>query len=383
MGLEHLVIERFRLIDEARLDLSPGINLFVGGNAQGKTTVLEAAGYLSTGRSFRAARDRECVSWTAPPEMPFAAIEGTHGAEGGRRTVRLAIEKSRKSVWIGGHALRSLSGLWGLMPSVLFAPTDLALVQGAPALRRSALDTLIGQIQPSYLRMLASMNRALSNRNSLIRRRVAPRNVQYEAFEATLAESAAPVLRERLRLAGKLGVVCGYTMRALTRDKETLGVAFEPGFMASRGLSAECLLEMTADELADGLAKAWRAARADDFERGTTREGPHRDDLRFEIDGRDARAYASQGQARSIVLAIRLAELELLQESGGRDVLLLLDDILGDLDTGRTRRFLELVSNRKVQTLLTATNAVEIEDSLPISRRFVVEKGHIERAARP
>lgn len=374
MALSHVCLERFRLIARAELALAPGINLFLGTNAQGKTSILEAVGYLATGRSFRTSRDRECIAWNAPGDSAFAAIEARLSAGTVEHEVRVALERAGKSVWIDGKALKTLTELWGIQRAVFFAPSDLTIVQGAPGLRRTVMDSLLGQTNPAYLRVLTAANRALQSRNRLLKSGADLSDRQFDALEGTLAEHAARVLSERARLGGELSRLVAQPMEALSEGGERLELKYEPGAWK---LGAEQILEAPLPELQEALRRLWRESRERDGDRQMTCEGPHRDDLRFEINGRDARAYASQGQTRSAVLALRLAELDVLSESGARTPVLLLDDILGELDARRAEQFLRLVAERQVQTLITATDAAGIGESLPIAKEFSVHGGTV------
>ncbi|MBX3730259.1 MAG: DNA replication and repair protein RecF [Candidatus Sumerlaeia bacterium] len=381
MPLISLRLEQFRPLAAAQVDLAEGINLFWGDNAQGKTSVLEAVGLLSTGRSFRTTRERDCIRWQAPEETRVAAVEGTFTVGATRHTVRLALEGNRKAVWRDGKPLRTLSELWGLLRTVLFVPADLGLVQGPPQQRRVALDALLGQCQPAHLKTLAAANRALASRNHLLRRRVPADDPQYDAFESALAPAAARTMLARARLAARLSGLAGETLQAIGAGGEALRLTYEPGFAPATGLAALVLAGAPADELAAELRACWRRARTGDLDRGVTREGPHRDDVAFELDGRDARAYASQGQARSCVLALRLAELDLLAAlDPARPPVLLLDDVLGELDAGRARRFLDLVAQRRVQTLMTSTDPAGAPGPEFAVRRFRLAGGQVVEA---
>ena len=381
MHLERLQIERFRLIDKAVIELAPGVNLFAGPNAQGKTTVLEAIAFLASGRSFRTARDRECIAWQAPEDTRFAAVDTHFLRAGARHRLRVAIEPKGKTVWMDGNTLPALSALWGKLNTVLFVPSDLQIVQGPPGLRRSVLDSLLGQTNPAYLQVLAAMNKALGSRNALLRRRQSGTDRQYDAFESALAQNAATVLRARADLVARLAVAIAPPMEYLTAGGESLRLLYEPGFPAAAGLAPEALAALPQDELADKLRRYWRTARPGDIDRGTSRDGPQRDDVRFEINGSDARTFASQGQTRSCVVALRLAELELLTEATGETPLLLLDDIFGELDRRRAELFLSLLGKRSVQTLITATDAATVEAGISVDQRFEVREGMIERKA--
>jgi DNA replication and repair protein RecF len=217
----------------------------------------------------------------------------------------------------------------------------------------------------------------------LLRRRVPPRDPQYDAFEATLAQAAARILALRAELVRRLDRVVGPALESLAGGKDHLRLVYEPGFPAESKVTLDAVEAMPPPHLEDILRRHWREARSGDAERGLTRHGPHRDDMRFDLNGVDARPYASQGQARSCVLALRLAELDLLAEDPDRQPLLLMDDILGELDAARTEHFLHLVARREVQTLLTATDAARLEENLPVERRFRVVAGKVTRSDPP
>lgn len=378
MALERLKLEQFRRVERAELELAPGVNLFLGPNAQGKTTVIEGISYLSTGRSFRTTRDREVVSWSAKGHPPYAAAEGEYESHEARHRTRVVLASGQKLVWIDGKSARGLSELWGLLKAVLFVPADLGLVHGAPALRRGLVDTLLCQIEPAMLRALGDARRALQNRNGLLRAGVPLADAQYEAFERALAGASARVGTARARLVERLSPAAAGPMQELTEGAEALQLLYEPGFSHASGIGKADFLERSEEELAGLLADLWARNREADRERGTTRDGIHRDDVRFDLDGRDARAFSSQGQARSCVLAVRLAELELLTEAARQRPLLLLDDIMGELDRGRCTRFLAMVGERRVQTLITATDRALVGEAMAVDRTFTVSDGAIQ-----
>ncbi len=376
MGLNQLKIERFRLIQDTEIDLAPGINLFVGSNAQGKTTILEAIGYMATGRSFRTSRDQECISWFAEEDLRFAAISGTFNRHQTTHQLRLALQHRAKSVWLDGKALRTLTSLWGLMPVVFFAPADLTLLQGPPAQRRTLFDTLIGQTNPAYLPVLGAMNKALANRNSLLKRRISPTDPQYRSFEQPLAESMAQVIRARSEIASELATLAQSMLQELTHEQEKLAILYLPGFVAGAEITPE-LIAMGTQAVSERLLDWWEGTRATDLERGMTRDGAHRDEFAFQINEADVRSFASQGQTRSCVLALRLAELAYIEAHNGEKPVLLLDDVLGELDRTRAEQFLAILNRKNVQALITATDATGLEEALSVQKRFHVQAGEV------
>ncbi len=370
MALANLTITNLRRIASADVELSPGVNLFQGANAQGKTTVLEAVALISRGRSFRASRDRECIRTMTKPEE-FAAVDGEFERHGSSHRIRLALEKNRKSVWLDGKPLGALSELWGRLPTVVFVPSDLQILQGPPQNRRDFLDTLVCQSDPGILPHLNGLNRALQQRNRLLRERVSTRNAQYDGFEEALANHSHAVMKARVAVALEIAEMANQPLSQLTGDQEDLRVELDQGFREKTPTAS------------DSLREFWAAARQGDMERGTTRQGPHRADLTVRINGTDIRTYGSQGQTRSAVLALRLAEAELLEKRTGERPLLLLDDILGELDTSRAEGFLALLCEHPLQSLITATDAALVRNQLSPEACFNVRDGEVVRKPTP
>jgi DNA replication and repair protein RecF len=388
MRLQQLKINNFRLLESVELQPAEGTTLLAGANAQGKTSLLEAVSYLSTGRSFRARVDREVIAWSlsekeTQPNQRFAAVEGTFSRQGSQRHIRIAIQPQAKSVWIDGKPLKALTGLWGLLPTVCFVPADLGLVQGPPLGRRNLLDRLMGQLDSSFLTSLSSYTQALQSRNSLLRHPHPP-IAQLSAFEATMAEHGARLLTRRAWLVAALAEATAPLMVALSDGAENLTLAYEAGLPISM-VESIGVGHLHADPekeaaLREQLVGMWHTGRKRDQERRQTLDGPHRDDVRFDLGGQDIRRFGSQGQTRSLVLALRLAEVALVEKVTGAAPLLLLDDILGELDAARGERFLHLVAERELQTLITATNATPVEQHLPVQRRFIVDGGRVTPA---
>lgn len=377
MTLAKVEIEHFRLIRSMQLELAPGVNLFVGPNAQGKTSILEALHYLSVGRSFRTIRDQECRSLSCKPEEVTCAtafFEQEHGPQ----KIRFAYAKPRKHFWLNDHPLKTISELWGHFTTVIFEPSDMQLLQGAPGNRRLFLDRLLGQLNRENLASQRKYAEALNHRNALLKsargfsgRSSAPQPTEFDAYEAQMAKYGAEMGISRLRCLEKLSVQTQELLQQIAPGKQTLQVLYEPGISGFKPLE-------TVEKTAHWLKDFWASRRRQDLERSTTTQGFHRDDFTLCLNGQDARTYASQGEIRSCTLAVRLAELRLLANELPGLPLLLLDDILGELDRYRAERFLELVAEQKVQTLVTATNAQPIEARIAVERHFTIKLGTIE-----
>ncbi len=379
MLIEHLALENFRRITKAELTLAPGANLFVGENAQGKTSILEAVNYIATGRSFRTQRDRECIAFSESKDaQPYAAAECRYLRHDDRHRIRVAISDAGKSVWLDGKTLPRLADLWGQLNVVVLLPSDLELVRGAPGQRRNLLDNLLAQVSRYDLAAMQSYGTALRQRNAILKSS-RPDWSQCEVFEAEMAKHGARLARARERLTQRLAPLVSRNLTVLAGGRDQIELRHAHGWPKHAQITLDPEPKGSADSLAAQFKEWWKSTRESDRDRGTTQHGPHRADLAFQLDGQDARAYASQGQARTIVLALRLAEMEALEGVLGEPPILLLDDVLGELDQGRARHFLRLVAGKGLQALLTATDATIIESEIPLGARFRVHEGKIAR----
>ncbi len=379
MRLDHLLIREFRNIERAEVELGPGVNLLCGANAQGKTNLLEAVHLLVTGRSFRARRERECIRWrpSAPPgsegrtddeEDRAALVRGQIIRASGQHTVQVALQGQHRRIEIDGAPITKLASLWGRINAVLFTPDDLQLIKGPPAMRRLLLDTEISQMRPAYLLWLQRFQTALRERAALLRAVAAGQRPRHEldAWDATLAEASAEIHGHRRDIVGRLGPLVQATHHAISGRSETLQLVHHS--------QLETAGDLTREESIDRHRRLLLEAREADIERGQTTVGPHRDDLWIFIDGADARAFASQGQQRAVILALRMAEVTLMEEETGETPLLLLDDIVSELDPERRRRFFGLL-RPEVQTLVTTVETPAALEGVTPSRVFAVRRG--------
>ncbi len=319
------------------MTFGPGPQLVWGPNAAGKTSLLEAIVLLAWGRSHRTATDVEMIRWN----RPFARVEGHVAGPDATLEVALVAEGAgqRKRIRVNGVPRRA-TALLGTLRAVLFAPEEMLLVAGSPALRRAALDQLAGQRSTMYVRELATYGRALQQRNGLLRaiREEQASRDELRFWDASILDSGAIVVAERLRLLAELAGPLRSAHAEIAPEEaagQGLAIRYETNAPAMPG---ETPREALARRLAETAEKeVWN---------GTTLIGPHRDDLVFELDGRGLAGFASRGQQRTAILAFKLAELDLLTALDGRPPLLLLDDVFSELDPARrghlVRRIAEL-----------------------------------------
>lgn len=383
MKITHLALENFRLVKHASIELAGGANVFIGENAQGKTTLLEAVSYLSSGRSFRTSTDRDCIRHARGDEHPpeFAAADCEYRTDTGFHRIRGAIEKNAKSFWIDEKSLPRLGDLWGMLNTVVFIPSDTDLVRAGPAGRRALLGSLLARSSRTDLQTMQRYAAALRQRNALLKQHGNPGETHFEAYETQMAEHGARMLASRQRLMKNLRPIAQHYVQLLSREKDHFEILHETGCPHLNVMEEDAYEEnpKAFGTLVESLQFQWARDRSRDRDRGRTEHGPHRGDMALILNGRDARSFSSQGQARTIVLAMKLAEVELLKKLSGEPSVLLLDDVMGELDQSRARTFINLVAKGGNQTLLTATDATVLEKELPINARFTVRSGVVER----
>jgi len=366
MHIEQLRLEEFRQYRRQDIDIpEPGLAIF-GANASGKSTLMEAIAFLSTTRSPRTSVDREMIGWESGAEFgfpPFARISArVHQArESVSIEIGLFLEHAdattvKKQIKLNGRPVRA-STVVGQLRSVLFTPEDVSLITGPPSDRRRYLDLTICQIDSAYMKALSSYSRVLSQRNSLLKQfardgvsATSPSAIGQLAFwDDQLVTSGSLIFLRRAQTVLKLDVLAGDEYLAL--DGGTLGISYRPelkGFPGHASASRE--------EIALAMRESLEARRKDEIKRGVTLMGPHRDDLTILIDGRVAGSYASRGQQRLAVLAMKLAEAKLMAEVGGEAPIVMLDDILSELDERHRGLVLETASAMQSQLLISSTD---------------------------
>lgn len=336
----HVSFRDYRNLGNRELDPAPGVTVLVGPNAAGKTNTVEALQYLTTGSSFRRPSPAELVG----PGAGEAHVRGRLEGDGRVVDVELAATPEKRRFLKNGKPCRA-ADLAGTLLSVLFCPDDLSLVKGSASRRRGELDAFGAQANAGYRKVLATYTRSVEQRNRLLRDGCDP--VLLDAWDESVAVGGATLLRHRLSLFERLSVLVG----------EVYGEVVAAERLGCRYVSSVAGAEpgMGRDELARLMLEQMRVGRADDLRRGQTLVGPHRDDVAFAIDGRDARAFGSQGQQRTVALAWKMAEVRLCEGLLGERPLLLLDDVMSELDESRRATVTRFVEGG-IQTVITTTN---------------------------
>ena len=321
MLIRKLTLRHFRNVPLASLVFSGRRQFFVGPNGQGKSNLLEAAGFLTALRSFRTADSKLLILH----DQVEAGVSCELECEGrGPERVTIKIRRDGKELWYDYTRVSRLAEHVGRYPTVVFSSQDLQLIRGAPALRRRWLDLTLAAMDSDYLVTLQGYLRALSERNSLLRRGDSHAASQIMAFDRTMAPLGEKIVALRARWIGELAAEAAEAYRSLTGGAEGAAIAYVSPLL---GVSSEAILELLG------------SGRERDMRMGTTMVGPHRDELRFEVQGSDAKDFASEGQQRSITLALRLAEAAWFHKRSGVRPVLLADDVLGELDSARRESF--------------------------------------------
>lgn len=344
MHLTQLRLHQFRSYEQLTLMPPPGITVFVGENGAGKTNLLEAIHLCCLGRSHRTSNDRDMIRLDSRTCAVHAHVSRIRVKD--EVGVRLfAQQGERKIIYVNGKTVPRIGELMGHMTCVMFSPEDLELVKGAPQARRTFLDMLLSQSQAAYFYAIQSYANILRQRNALLKEIARGRadSRSLDVWDEQLAIAAAPLVNQRRDAALAINELASahYAYIAGREEKEPFFLRYQSQLSQS-GNPQEDLLQLLA------------AAREDDLRRQSTGPGPHRDDLSLLLSGNDMRAYSSQGQARTAALALRLAQIDILHKAHKDAPLLLLDDVLSELDTGRQVRLLERLD--KMQTLITCTS---------------------------
>ncbi len=387
MFLSRLTLHRFRNLAESSLDFSPGLNLLVGRNGQGKTNLLEAVHLLALAHSPRARSERDCVAWGQKTFVLRAEGQSLSGVAHAQ-SVEYGEEGAR--VKVQGVESRRLSALLGSFALVSFSPEDLELVRGGPLARRRFLDVLLCQIEPDYIDLLRRYQAAIKQRNAALKAdgpsALADAANVLDAFELGIAEAGSRIVLRRESLLAALKPWAQTDYAQLSGGSEALGLRLTRSVGSSHesraqaGAETEIGLSENADRLRDQMREALLRLRTRDREEGGTSVGPHRDDMMIFLAGKGARDFGSQGQKRSVALSLRMAAAQLLRDRLGMPPILLLDDVFAELDGGRQTALGELLRERG-QALVATPRQGEmpfIADAV-----FNVDGGKVIRESNP
>lgn len=343
MRVRTLWLADFRNCASARVDLAPGLTALLGANGEGKTNILEALGWLATLSSFRGAPTEALIRRDAP----FAVVRALVERDGRELLIESQIQPTgRNRVQINRQPLRRARELLGSLRVTVFTPDDLDIVKGGPGERRRFLDDALVALHPRNDALRADVERVLRQRNALLKqtggRLDESAAFSLDVWDAKLAEAGGALAAARVDLLRRLRPVLGRTYDALARRPAATDARYSSAWwhLPGGGSAADGrdgpARPAAPDDATAALAEALAAARTDDVRRGVTTVGPHRDEVVLSVSGAPARTYASQGEQRTLALAMRLAVHEVVTEAAGSPPVLLLDDVFSELDPARS-----------------------------------------------
>jgi len=368
--LNKIFLKSFRNYAAQEIAFREGINIFYGENAQGKTNLLEAIYLLSLGRPYRVQRDQDLVKW----EEAGFLVKGI--AEKDKRTLIIEVSFTlggKKAIKINGLEQKKLRALLGLLNVVIFSPTDLQLIQGSPGERRRFLDLEISQVNPQYGHYLHQYGRVLQQRNNLLRElRERKKNLDLlVVWDTQLIDWGSKIIKKRLDSMKKLSILAKLMHRKITSHKETLELKY---LSSCRNLEEKIA---QGEEIEHIFKQNLEKIKEEEIHRGMTMIGPHRDDFSSFINGINVKTFGSQGQQRTAVLSLKLAELEFMKAETGEYPLLLLDDVMSELDQERREHLLKVVRQR-IQTFITTTDLEDFpQEFLTEASLYQISKGQI------
>lgn len=374
MKIKSLKLLYFRNYLSTNIEVHPSLNVLVGNNANGKTNIIESIFCLALGKSYRTKSDSECIMF-GETATAMSCIVNKNNRE---LDIMLGINNKGKSAKIAGIKKTKLTDFVGELNVVLFSPEDLQIVKGSPGLRREFMNREFYQFSRIYHKYYLMYQHLLKQRNSYLKdMRKNPKDemslAYLETLTSQLAKVALYITKERVSFVQDISKLTYKNMLNISNGQETLKIKYKSSFLDALNIS-EINDESFTEE---NLTKVMMKKSFDDIMRGSTKIGPQHDDLEFYINDLDAKMYASQGQQRSIVLSLKLAEINYLKEKTGTYPVLLLDDVLSELDKNRQLKLLDAI-NENVQTFITTPSISDIkEDLLKKAKVFKIEDGNI------
>jgi len=362
VNVKSLEAVSFRNIEREVIEPCEGVNIIYGDNAQGKTNLLESIWLFTGCRSFRSSKDNELINFNTKKAVLSLDFFGYDREQ----NLYLEIEKGRKFM-LNGVKMKSASKIMGEFLAVVFSPVHLSLVKDGPYERRKFLDIAISQLKPKYAVTLSRYNKALAQRNMLLK------DIYYhselydtlDVWEERLAFYAGEIIIQRIGYIKRLSDFCSEIYGGISSGKEKLEISYSDMTHA---------FGMNRQELYENIQNLLLASRKNDIASGFTSVGPHRDDISIKIDGLAARNYGSQGQQRSAALALKLGEAAVIRDFTGQQPVALLDDVMSELDESRQNYILNHIKDWQV--FITCCDPSSVQN-LKYGKAFEMKDGKI------
>lgn len=362
MWIESITLNHYRNYQDISAHFSQNLNVFIGRNAQGKTNFLEAIYFLSLTRSHRTRSDKELIAFN----QDNLHLSGIVHKQNGKVPLEIHLSDKGRITKVNHLKQNRLSDYIGNLTVVLFAPEDLQLIKGSPSLRRKFLDIDLGQIKTIYLSDLSQYNHVLKQRNAYLKNTEKVDTTFLSVLDEQLADFGSRVMIHRHQFIKDLEIEAAKHHATISENTETLTITYDSSvkFTDLSTLHQDFLQQLTNQH------------RRDIFKRNTG-IGPHRDDISFFINDMNA-SFGSQGQHRSLILSLKMAEIELIKQSTGDYPILLLDDVMSELDNHRQAKLLEAVLKENVQTFITTTSLDHLKQLPENMTVFTIDQGTIK-----
>lgn len=368
MKVKSICLKNYRNYDNAEVEFADTFNIIYGNNAQGKTNIIEAIFLCASGRSHRTPKDNELLKYG----RDFFDIKLEYSRADRDEQIHIVYSnEDRKRISINDIPLKKIGGLMGHLNAVIFSPEDLLVIKQGPAERRRFIDITLSQLRPSYFFDLQQYAKILLQRNNLLKAISLNNDLAdtLEVWDHHLVKTGARIMKARKDFIKRLDTIAAERHERLTNCEEKLKLEYDPSFKIEEADEEK--------EVEDAFRRSIKKNREKELMKGTTLTGPQRDDIDIILNGESTRIYASQGQQRTSVLSMKLAEIDIMKEETGEYPVLLLDDVLSELDDRRKEYLLDSID--EIQTLITSTDKRFFSRNSDGSAFFHVESGIIRR----
>lgn len=367
MEIRKLTFQNFRNLENSYIEPNNEINLIYGNNAQGKTNLLESLWLFTGGHSFRGNKDNQLPKIIDQKNSKIASLKANFYANQREQWAILNIENGKRNSIINGVEKKTGSALVGKICAVIFSPEHLMLIKEGPSFRRTFIDAAICQIEPSYPKLLSKYNRVIMQRNALLRQIQTDNSLEYmlDIWNERAVTFGCEIINKRIKYAQNLNNKAKEIYFGISGQKENFNIEYKP-----LSLNASEYLENPKEKYINALKRTNKS----DLRLGITSIGPHRDDCEIFINNLEARTYGSQGQQRSAVIALKLAEAEILEENIGETPIILLDDVMSELDNERQSFILNKLTGKQIFITCCSPETINLMDK---GKMFHVKNGEI------
>ncbi len=359
MYLNQISYSNFRCLEDKKIDLDRNFNLIYGKNGQGKTSFIESVHFLATGKSFRTKKIKEIFRYNRNRVTVFGKYTGKNDIE---NTVAVDINEDRKDFYFNRNKSRYIDYV-GLINIISFIPEDIELIVGNPGVRRNFFNYEISQAKKEYLRTIVEFEKILRTRNRLIKEKKTEEDI-YEIYNEKFIEVGTDIVIYRREFIKNISILLNLNYRKLFDQKSELKLKYD-SFLGE-------IEKKSRDELKEKFLEQCRKKKEREKLTGYSLLGPQKDDFIFELNGKNSKAYSSQGEKKSIIFALKVSEIDMLVKEKNEYPIFIMDDIASYFDEIRKKSILEYFVNRKIQCFITSTEDMDIK-----GKKIILDKGKV------